>query len=440
MAHRVTQILRRSVSRFLAAGPIVVMVLALAGPAAHAQGSLRIAATVNDEMISMFDIGGRLTLAIHLSKLPDTRETRQRLAPQILRGIIDDKLKMQEAKRQNIAVSLPELSQELGEWEQRSGLPKGGATTLARQLGIDKSVITEQVEIGVAWRKLLHSQFLPSIRFSDQEIDDILKEEESRRGQPEYQVSEIYLPFNSADAANDAAALADRLIGQLRDGAPFAAVARNFSQSPTAAVGGSLGWVRQGELPPALDQVIQRLSPPQVSTPIRTFDGIYILEVAAKRAIEPFLARATGPETATIYQIHFEWPPEAPADRISALMANARDVGAQARNCQDMAALAKEHGTSLSGSPGELEVSQLSPRIQGAIADLPDQQASPPIAIEGGAIVVMVCERTRPVAKELTRDQLRERIRVRLINERVNLAARQYLRSLRRAAIVDVRI
>lgn len=440
MFRRTPHRVRRSLRRLAGSLALALMLAAVAAPSARAQGTLGIAATVNDEMISMYDVGARMTLAIYLSKLPDSRETRQRMAPQILRGIIDDKLKMQEAKRQDIAVSLSELSQELSDWEERSGLPKGGATTLANQIGIDKSVITEQVEVGVAWAKLMRAQFLPSIRLSDQEIDDILKEEEARRGQPEYQVSEIYLPFGSAAGTGDAAELADRLIGQIRGGAPFAAVARNFSQSPTAAVGGSLGWVRQGELAPALDQVIQRMQPPQVSAPVRTLDGIYILELAGKRAIEPLVERSTGPETATIYQIHFEFPPNAPADRIQSLMANAGAVGSLARNCEDMAALATQHGTSLSGSPGKLEVSQLSPRLQSAIANLPDLQASPPIAIEGGAIVVMVCERSRPEARKITREELRERIRVRLINERLNLAARQYLRSLRRAAIVDVRI
>ena len=38
--------------------------------------------------------------------------------------------------------------------------------------------------------------------------------------------------------------LAERLIEQMKRGARFSAVAQQFSQSPTAAVGGDLGWLR----------------------------------------------------------------------------------------------------------------------------------------------------------------------------------------------------
>jgi len=419
----------------------LIFLLMLSFPVpAKAQTALRIAATVNDEMISIFDVNARMTLAIYLSKLANTEETRRRMAPQILRGIIDDKLKMQAAKRQGVTVTQAELAKGMRNWEQRSGLSKGGTSNLARRLGIDKSVIADQVETLAAWRKLLHSKYLSSIQFSDREIDDILAEEESRRGQPEYLVSEIYLPFNSGKNSAEILSLADRLIKQVRDGAPFAALARNFSQSPTAAIGGSLGWVRLGELPAQMDQVIQRLGSNTLSAPIRTLNGVYILNVSNKRAIEPFVERSSEPATVTIYQVHFDLPAASPAGAREIAETNAATIGAEAKSCADMESLGKKFGSPLSGSPGKLKVSQLSPLIQGAISGLPKLTASPPIAISGGILIVMVCDRADPAVKKIDRPTLRRKIRTRLINERLNLAARQFLRSLRRAAIVDVRI
>ena len=60
--------------------------------------TLRIAATVNDEMISVLDVQSRLTLAIYLSKLKNNPKNRQRLAPQILRSIIDERIKLQDIR------------------------------------------------------------------------------------------------------------------------------------------------------------------------------------------------------------------------------------------------------------------------------------------------------------------------------------------------------
>ncbi len=55
-------------------------------------------------------------------------------------------------------------------------------------------------------------------------------------------------------------------------------MARQFSQSPTAAAGGDLGWVYEGQLPGELDNALQPMEVGQVSTaPIRSTGGYYIL-------------------------------------------------------------------------------------------------------------------------------------------------------------------
>src|SRR5687767_5693097 len=57
---------------------------------------MRIAAVVNDEIISVFDLVSRIRMVMMSSNIPDTPETRQKIAPQILRGLIDEKLELQE--------------------------------------------------------------------------------------------------------------------------------------------------------------------------------------------------------------------------------------------------------------------------------------------------------------------------------------------------------
>lgn len=406
----------------------------------RAQSALGIAATVNDEMISVLDIEARMTLAIYLSKLADNGETRRRMAPQILRGIIDDKLKLQDIRRQNIEISQEEIVRGLRDWEKRTGLSKGESTALAKRLGIDKSAIAERVEINVGWRKLLRDRFLPTIAFSDEEIDDIVAEEVSRRGQPEYRVSEIFLPFSKDAEKADVRAFADRLIAQVSRGAAFSAIARNFSQSPTAGLGGDLGWVRQGALAAELNDLLKRLRPGQISQPVETFDGIYIIKLFDMRAIEPLIERSNKPATVTIHQIHLELPPAPNPAALAAAQDRVRKISATAKSCKDMDELGKRYGSSLSGSPGKIAVDQLSNQLRKAITGLPKFQVSAPIEIAGGLLVVMVCDRVEPKSRKLTQQQLRDRIVNRLINDRVNLGASQHLRNLRRSAVVDIRL
>ena len=407
---------------------------------AHSQGKLRIAAIVNDEMISVLDIETRLTLSIYLSKLDNNPETRRRLAPQILRNIIDDRLKLQEIRKNKIEISQAEVLNGLRQWERRAGLSIGQSTELAQRLRIDKAAIADRVEMGVGWRKLMRQLFLPTVSFSEQEIDDIIAEEISRRGQPEYLVSEIFLPLNQTGSAAEVRALAQRLIEQIEGGAEFGAIAHNFSQSASAAVGGNLGWIRPGNLAADLTQVIERLRPGEVSKPIPALEGLYIIKVERKRAIEPLIERSNRPASVIIHQIHLELPPSPTPDIKASVREKALGIKTQAQSCLEMEELGKKHGSSLSGSPGKIEVNKLSPLIQDAISGLPKNQASTPVEIAGGFLVIMVCERDEPQAKKITEEQLREKTLNQLGTERINLAARQYLRSLRRSATIDIRL
>jgi peptidyl-prolyl cis-trans isomerase SurA len=58
---------------------------------ASAQDTLRIAAVVNDDIISELDVYMRLRMAMLSAKLEDNEETRRKLLPQVLRNLIDDR-------------------------------------------------------------------------------------------------------------------------------------------------------------------------------------------------------------------------------------------------------------------------------------------------------------------------------------------------------------
>ena len=73
--------------------------------AASAQEVQRIAAVVNDEVISVFDLAQRIRIVLVSSNVEPTPEQRQRAAPGILRRLIDERLRIQEADRQNVRVT-----------------------------------------------------------------------------------------------------------------------------------------------------------------------------------------------------------------------------------------------------------------------------------------------------------------------------------------------
>ena len=80
--------------------------------AAQAQG-VRIAAVVNDQVISMADVNARVDMVMASANIPNDPDTRSRVENQVMRQLIDEKLELQEAKREDVKVSDDEVKRQL---------------------------------------------------------------------------------------------------------------------------------------------------------------------------------------------------------------------------------------------------------------------------------------------------------------------------------------
>lgn len=75
---------------------------------------------------------------------------------------------------------------------------------------------------------------------------------------------------------------AENIIARYRKGENFEDLARKYSEAPNKDRGGDLGFVREGTLPAQLAQIAFTLSPGQISPPVQTEVGYYILMAGQK--------------------------------------------------------------------------------------------------------------------------------------------------------------
>ena len=132
-------------------GALLLAAIVVAGPA-QAQEVMRIAAVVNDEIISVYDLSARMRLVLISSGLEDTQEVRNRLVPQVLRGLVDERLQLQEAKRLNISVRQDRIDEALHTIEEQNEMAAGGLDAFLGRAGVDRATIEEQVRAGISWR------------------------------------------------------------------------------------------------------------------------------------------------------------------------------------------------------------------------------------------------------------------------------------------------
>lgn len=409
------------------------LILILVGTAAAAAQETRIAAVVNDDMISLGDLEARVKLVLLSSQLPDNDQVRQRVTPQVLRSLIDEKLEMQEAKKYNVIASDDDVNKSIERIEQQNNMPKGGLEKVLQQNGIPRSTLVDQIRSSIVWNKVVEGKLSSSVSISDEEVKDTLARIQGEIGKSQYRVAEIFLAIDNPNQEADVKALADRLIDQMHQGAAFSAVAQQFSQSPTAAVGGDLGWLTLAELPQDIAQVVQGMQPNQLSAPVRSAGGFYIVGLLDKRT---FGKPTEADSLLTITRVMFPFPQNANDVEKQRVFLAAQQVSETAKSCDEMKQIGKERAPQTSGEMHDVKVGSLDPRFQELLKSLQIGQPSKPLNVGNGAAVVMVCEHKEAKSEIPTREQLVDN----LTRQRLDTLARRYLRDLRRAAYVDLRV
>lgn len=411
-----------------------VFLAILAGTPALAQQDLdRIAAVVNDEIVTLKDVDQRLRLAMALSNLPDSPDTRRRMVPQVLRKMIDERLQMQEANRLKISMTQAEIENGIAGIEAQSRQPRGSLIAGLQRIGIDPATVREQIRADLTWVRVATRALQPTIRIGQEEVQDRLETIKQRQGQPEYLVAEILLPIDAPGQEEEMQKLAERLQEQLRGGAAFPALARQFSRAPTAANGGSMGWLPEEELDEDMAKVIKDMNPGQVSPAIRSGDGFHILTLTDRRIAG---AKADPQQSTITYsQILLPVPPDGPPRR--ALATRAIDITRNTRNCDELEALGRSLGAVKIGKVGPTKVGELTGPLRAALGTLQPARVSPPVDMPEGLMVAMICQREDATVIQLpTPEQVRRLIE----DERLDMLTRRYLRDLRRSAFIDIRM
>jgi peptidyl-prolyl cis-trans isomerase SurA len=401
-------------------------------PTAGRFPEMRIAAVVNNEVISVYDLVSRMRMIMLSSNIPDTPENRQKLAPQVLRQLIDEHLELQEAKRQGVTATDAEIKHAIAQIEKQNNMQPGTLNAFLKARGIDRTTLVDQITASIEWAKLVRRKAAETVTITDSEIDQEMKRLKEHAKDPEERVAEIFLSVDNPAQDARVLQLADKLRQEMFQGARFSAVARQFSQSATAAVGGDLGWVRPAELPAELRQAAAKLQPGQLSPPIRGAGGYYLLLVLDRRTGNG--ATKTG-DIYDIVQVVFPLPPQASVAARQKAIEAAASVRAEATDCPALLKLGKAKAPQLS-SEGKIRIDQIAPAMRKLVEGLKIGEASQPILQRNGVGVIMVCSHKPPAPTAITRAEATGL----LLRQQLDRVARQYIEDLRRRAYVDVRV
>lgn len=424
---------------------LFISTLLLALPVTLLAQEQRIAAIVNDDVVSAQDLSERLGLVLLTSRIQDQEQARRQLSPQVLRSLIEESLQLQEAKRLSIDVTPGELDRALADIASRNQMSPDQLEEMLASNRIDPKTLKNQLRAQISWLKIVNQRLRPQVNVTVDQLEIAVEEAKRNQGQPEYLLSEIVLPVDSPSDEPRVAADATRLVRTLSEGASFEALARQVSASATARNGGDVGWVPASTIPPELESALERLRPGDVSEPLRSPVGFYIFQLRDRRlgAAPSTEGSERTPVEVQLSQVLFE-ADIGNEEILSAKVDQANNLRGRLTDCAAVNAVAEELQAPASGDLGWLKVSDLPAVLANAVRELSEGEISAPLQGPGGVHLLMVCDRRGGEAPEtgntIASEEDRQRIAEQLERERLDRLARRYLRDLRKQAFIDIRI
>ncbi len=245
-----------------------------------------IAAVVNDDAISVRDLGKRMRLIMVSSGLQDTKDVRAKLFPQILDGLINEQIMLQEARKLDITVEQAEIEAGFAKIAEQNGVSADAFKDMMRKSNIDITTMHAQIEAQIAWSKVVQQRLQPRVVISDRDVEDTLSRIRSKIGTTEYLAAEIFLPIYGDQEEEQVQRLAERLVREIRSGkARFFNLAQQFSKSAGSMNGGDMGWVQETYMSEEILDGLRSVQKNQVTDPIKTLNGYHILFLRDSRVL-----------------------------------------------------------------------------------------------------------------------------------------------------------
>ncbi len=390
-------------------------------------------AIVNDTVITGTDVDQRAALIIAANNIKFTDQQREQLRLQVLSGLIDETLQLQEAKAHDIKVTPEEIEQSFSRIAKNFGKRPDEFKTYLRTVGSSEKSLRRQVESELAWSRYLRRRIDPFVNVGDAEVKSILARLEANKGAQEFHVKEIYLQA-SPERQQQVFAEARALMAEIQQGRrTFEEVAQARSDATTRSVGGDLGWVKASQVPDSLAQASTEMKVNQLAGPIETPGGYSLLYLVDKRQV---LTADRRDAKLSLRQISVSFPKGTTQAEASNRVSEFAKATASLHGCGDVAKVAASIGAEVVDNDA-IKVRDLPAQLQEIMMSLQVGEATPPFGSPtDGVRSLVLCGRDEPRGSEMPSI---EQVRNQMEQKGVNLRAEHKLRDLRRDAVVEYR-
>lgn len=393
---------------------------------------IKIAAVVNDDVITSLDVEERRELVIASAGLKDSPQVRKRLTPQIIQNLIAERLQMQEAKRLSISITKQEVDEVIRNIEKQRAREPGSLEKFLTEKGVEPRELREQMEAQLAWSKVVGRKLRRNVTVTEDEIARA-QQGQATLGEEQVRISAISLPIVKPEDEPQVAALAKELQRQLEAGADFNALAGQLSTNPNVQLNPSV-WVPERALEPSLVSALRSLKPGDKTPPLRSLNSYQIIQLLDRQTVKPTAAKTEVALKEILLAVNQE---KVDVRELDAMMEIAREVRNNPGTCNEQVVAGIEgiDPQTIKVTYVRTTMAAMAPEIRILVERLGVTEVSEPFATPDGVRMLMLCEKI-----ELPNDLPdREKVRKELFTQKLELEAEKHLRNLRREAFIDIK-
>ncbi|WP_293604136.1 peptidylprolyl isomerase [Polaromonas sp. UBA4122] len=378
-----------------------------------------IVAVVNSEPITNSEVRTKLIRTEQqLLQQGAALPPRSELVPQLLERMISDKAQLQMARASGVRVDDNAVEAAVQGVARQNQITVDELRRRLKADGIDYNQFRSELRDELLVSRLRQRDVESRVTVTEQDIDQFLRDQEgsTEPSSLALNLAEILVAVPEKATPEQVAALqakAQQVLDRARSGADFAALANEFSASPTRSNGGQMGLRTADRYPPLFVEATQSLRAGGLAGPVRSGAGFHILKVVEKRQ--------AGMPDAVITQTHarhilLRLTPQlneaAAVEKLAGfkkrILAGQADFAALARESSDDAS-AKEGGDLGWANPG-----MFVPEFERVMNGLAAHQISDPLVSRFGVHLVQVLERRETQLspreqREIARNLLREK-------------------------------
>nr|WP_321459339.1 peptidylprolyl isomerase [uncultured Cohaesibacter sp.] len=239
-----------------------------------------IKAVVNGAVITDFDIGQRQRLEKLLSGGKRNIGTTT-----ALNHLIDDKLKLFEARNRNMMASDSEVETALGNMAANTKLTKARLLGIIKQAGINPETLKDWLKVQISWRNLVSARSNSQVHVDEAEIYQLLSDQTKKQDEVQeairYDLTRVVFVTRSKASSKEKG---QRLAEAKRFRAQFSACSKDLDAARKlrdVAVE-HVGRKSSTELPGPLDQRLRETPANKLTSPIEVSEGYEMIAVCGK--------------------------------------------------------------------------------------------------------------------------------------------------------------